>query len=253
MQKLFSKQKPASTWRITLFSSPLLTYREIMIKSVLTKTLATVAGTTALSFIVATNPAQAARITYNFTIDVSTGQYTGTYQGRFSYDDAVLTGKNPNSGTPEEELESVSPSFGELEVSFNFLGVQYTEEDDAAFSSFPKVYFDNGQFVGLSFLVTASGSNPGFFIVPKQVKEFGKEVEEKGGFLVGTTNFSFGELVSTLITYQRVLGGAGDPEDPEDPTAAVPEPSEIAGSIFALGLLGLGLKLRKRNKPFQPK
>ncbi|WP_421656474.1 PEP-CTERM sorting domain-containing protein [Leptothermofonsia sp. ETS-13] len=220
-----------------------------MIKSILTTPLATVVGATALSFMVATNPAQAARITYNFTINVPTGEYTGTYQGNFSYDDAVLTGKNPTPTT----LESVSPSFGELEVEFNFLSVQYTEEDDAAFFSFPKVYFDNGQFVGLSFLVVASGTNPGFFIVPKQVTEFGKEVEEKGGLLVGTTNFSFGELISTLITYQRVLGGAGDPEDPEDPTAAVPEPSEIAGSLLGLGLLSLGLRLRKRNKPFQPK
>lgn len=91
-------------------------------------------------------PTQAAVFNYNFTANVTSGANPGQYFGSFSYDDTNL------NGVGEENLDV---SNGLLSVAFDYLGTRYTEVDDFDFVSgiAPLVSFNDGNFVGLSYLV----------------------------------------------------------------------------------------------------
>ncbi len=202
-----------------------------MIKATLPTLLASAVGATALGLAVQTEPAQAFRVTYDFAISIPTGNYAGTHRGSFSYDDTGLTGKG---------REIVNPSNNGLTVLFNFLGRIYTERNDSDFfntqNQFPKVAFQDGRLLGLSFLVIPPTANPGFMFISEGSRVPGQP-DPKAGFYIGSTPSTYGTWFANA-NYTLV----------SENSAAVPEPSEIAGSLLALGLLGVGLKLRRKGK-----
>jgi hypothetical protein len=159
-------------------------------------------------------PAEAFTVTYDFTVTVTSGDYIGSYQGQFSYDDANLTGNGE---------ESVNATQDNLSILFTFLGNTYTESDDLDFPEFPQIYFQDGNLLGLNFIVLPPKATPGFYL-------FGTE------FLVGNTDYFDGTLVGN-ITYKQ-----WENPDPEP----IPEPAEIAGSFLALVLMKWGLGRRHR-------
>ncbi|MBU7584931.1 MAG: PEP-CTERM sorting domain-containing protein [Nostoc sp. TH1S01] len=91
-------------------------------------------------------PTQAAVFNYNFTADVTSGTNPGQYFGSLRYDDTNLTGVG---------AENLDVSNGLLSVVFDYLGTRYTAADDFDFPAgiAPIVSFNNGNFVGLSYLV----------------------------------------------------------------------------------------------------
>ena len=109
-------------------------------------------------------------------------------------------------------MESLADEDG-LDVSFNFLGVNYTENNDLEFPNFPVIQFNEGVFEGLNFLV-----------------------EDR---------FAIGAVTFDQFSY---AGGNGNVTylKREEPHASVPEP----GTPLGLSILGLGwllLKARSRR------
>ncbi|MGA7932936.1 MAG: PEP-CTERM sorting domain-containing protein [Kovacikia sp.] len=202
----------------------------------LTSSIAIALSATALCLTGNAESAQAFNITYDFTVNITSGTYSGnSYKGTFSYDNSSLTGTG---------LESVSPTQGNLGIRFNFLHTSYTQQQDRdATLDFPRVYFQNGTLLGLSYLVVPPTANPGFFFVPENVPNL------VAGFYLGNTDAYNGTLAGS-VTYNLQLSPGPSP-GPGPCTSSscppVPEPSEIAGSLLAIGLLGLGLKLRKKQ------
>ncbi|MGQ9872022.1 PEP-CTERM sorting domain-containing protein [Leptodesmis sp.] len=96
---------------------------------------------------------------------------------------------------------------------------------------------------GLSFLVVAPQAPVGFFILGHEFRVGNVEGDNPydSGVAVGTVAYT---LRSPQPDPQP--GPHPDPA-PDDGAAAVPEPSEIAGSAVALGLLGVGW-YRRRSK-----
>jgi hypothetical protein len=152
------------------------------------------AGTILSYGAIASHPVQAATIAYDFQVSIDSGPLaTETYLGFLEYDNSTLTG----SGS---ELLPVSS------VSFNFLGVVYTEADDS-FGS--EVEFLDGDFLGLSFSTDAS-----FSFVP--------------GFL---------ELDEAVFAYDIAQGAGAGAIAYTLRSSSVPEPSAMMG---LLGLVTLG-------------
>lgn len=157
-------------------------------------------------------PILAATITYDFTLDVTSGSLTGIQgSGFFSYDDSTLTGIG---------LETLGDS-EELSISFNFLGKAYNETDDADFPDFPFVQFQDSSLLGLSFLTVRND-------------EFRFQIEnsDPNPDVLGGNEFTFSSPLdiegSGIVNYSL---------------RPVPEPSAISGVVL-LGLGGLLLKKR---------
>ncbi|MCC5601836.1 PEP-CTERM sorting domain-containing protein [Nostoc favosum] len=168
--------------------------------------IATIAATISVAAIGA-NPTQAALVNYGFTVNATSGDNPGQYFGSFQYDDSTLT----NTG-----LETLGVENG-LAVTFNYLGTNYTEVDDADFNSFPIASFNNGEVLGLSYFVAdqfAIGSEPNtpdvggnkFFVIDQSVNTT----------QVGTVSY-----------------------------AKVPEPLAVGGTAIA-GVMGLWMQRKKR-------
>ena len=103
--------------------------------------IATVAAT-----LIALNgrPVQALPVTYDFTVVVTQGSLAGnTFNGSFSYDDALL------SGVGAEEIGIADG----LTVNMNFLGQDYAESADTDYPNFPKLIFENGEIQQLDFWI----------------------------------------------------------------------------------------------------
>lgn len=186
-----------------------------MANNIFTKlTIATVSA--ALSFTtIEAKPIQAATITYDFDVYLTSGPQTGnTYAGSFNYNNSTLTGTG---------LETVGVSQG-LSVSFDYLGVTYTEADDLKLSPFsddprrrvdpgPLVSLSDGDLLGLDFIFSKDG-------VPTRISD--SRFNEQSA----STRF----VNSGIVTYAL--------RDSEP----VPEP----GSALGLGVLGIGLLLMKK-------
>ena len=165
--------------------------------------LSFVVTTTVLSLsVINANPINAASITYDFEVNnIVSGSLVGeTYSGFFEYDDSTLTGNN-------EESLSVSA------LSFNFLGVNYTEDS----LSGTEAIFDNGDFSGLNFAGTVDGS----FL---QLTE--------GNFTFVTFPSGFPDFSTGDITYTN--------------TTTIPEPTAVF-SLLALGAMG-SIRILKKGR-----
>ncbi len=210
------------------------------LRSYLPAVVSVVSGAIALNLTVHSAPAQAFNISYDFTITVPTGTYAGVYKGNFKYDDAGLAGQGS---------EWVSPRQGNLSVLFNFVHTQFSQIQDRDFQvDFPRVSFQDGKLLGLDFLVIANPLAPNFpgFRIAAQNDPRGV----RAGFHVGVSTSVDDNLVGSVVYTLRAGGassGGASSGSPGD-AAGVPEPSEIAGSLIALGLAGLGLKYRRKTR-----
>jgi hypothetical protein len=150
------------------------------------------------------NLTQAATVTYDFDVSVDSGPLLNeTYMGSLSFDDSALSG----SGS---ELLSLS------DLTFNFLGIDYTEADDPN----ADVEFLDGNFLGLSFSL-----NPTFSFVP-----------------------GFSDVSEALFTYDIAQGaGAGDATyNLRTGQTSVPEPASGIG-LLTLTILGTVSRLKHKQ------
>lgn len=172
-----------------------------------------------LSFaVVGTKTAQAAIISYDFTVDVTSGSLNGSQpSGSFSYDDSTLTGSG---------LETLGVDKG-LSVSFNFLGKTYKEIDDIEFPEYPLVQFQDRKLLGLNF--TAYSPSSQFFGIGDTVDLSAGLIGPGGGNVFAyNTNGSSNQFEGVgKVTYSA---------------RPVPEPASVAG----IGALGLGFLLQKK-------
>lgn len=213
------------------------------------KALLAAAGMAAIVGVLNSKPAMGATVTYDFTVDVYTGAYLGKYNGSFSY----------NGSTPlvpcTTNITTVcaTPEANNLTVQFNFLGTTYTEKDEYDVG-YPRVFFpisgtaELNPSGGLSFLVVPPKASVGFLFVGHT---FQVGVTEDAPYYSGT---QVGTVSYTLRLPDPEPGPKPDPDpdplpDPDDDggAIAVPEPSEIAGSTLALGLLGIGWYRQRRK------
>lgn len=164
--------------------------------------------------------AQAASLTYDFAVNVGSGELVGKqYNGFLTFDDANITGVG---------AERINPSQG-LAVSFNFLGRNYAKSNDLGFPDYPIIDFFNGSLQGLSFLVLDNALNPNLrqFAIGSSTRG-----SDAGGtyFIYGTSDFS-------------VMNGEGSVSYKQRNTVPVPTPALLPG------LIGLGMAaFRKRNQ-----
>ncbi len=162
----------------------------------------------ALSFAaIDANSAQAAIVTYDVDVAIDSGSLAGeNFSGFFSYDDANLTGLG-------------SEFLGVSDLSFNFLGVEYTEADD---SFGPEVEFFDGQFLGLLYSTDVAFSFvPGFFDVSEAFFAYDTPAEGAGA----------GDVTYTLRQ--------------APPSTSVPEPASMLG-LLALGAFGASSVLKQK-------
>ncbi|MBD2438123.1 PEP-CTERM sorting domain-containing protein [Nostoc sp. FACHB-110] len=155
-------------------------------------------------------PAQAAILTYKFTANALSGDNPGQYFGSFTFDNSSLT----NVG-----LEDIGVENG-LKVAFNYLGNNYTEVDDDDYDTFPVLSFNNGNLLGLSYLVQDK-----FFI--------GGDIDNPG---LGGNKF---------YTFELVDGASSVLEVGTVSYTKVPEPLSLGGTAIA-GTLGLWLQRKKK-------
>ncbi len=164
---------------------------------------------------------EAATITYDFSVGVTTGALAGnSYDGSFSYDDSTLIGIGGETVGVEEKLS----------INFEFLGKTYTETDDNNFAfNFPQVEFKDGSLVGLQYLVTdvLNGSISSFAI-------FGDNPDGLGG----GDKFSYVNENSVEVSEGSVIYSL------KSPSTSVPEPNIVLG----LGVIGFGWLYSKRQR-----
>lgn len=173
------------------------------------------------------NPVQAAILTSDFIVNITSGSLAGTQaSGSLSFDDSTLTG---------EELESVGQTDG-LSIAFDFLGRSYTElneyDREGEEGDYPLVSFQDGRLLGLNFLVI----NPsvGFAFSDNQIDNRFGTIGEAGG-----TTFVYNTVLEDwppfegqgVVTYSK----------------PVPEPSSVLGTV-AFGIFGTGLLLKRMKK-----
>jgi hypothetical protein len=223
-----------------------------MARHALIRLTSSLVGCATLALAIA-KPVEAAMLTYDFEVNVTSGTSIGKYKGNFSFD----TSKPLFLCDVVQGYYCANPVSNDLTVTFDFLGKTYTEKDDSQYSLFPTAVFNSpvlnaqsSQSVALSYLVSPLNAD-GFFV-------FG------GDFHVGRGDDLFDAVtkVGTVIYSLRLPGPKPGPQpgpqpgpDPcqGDSCAAVPEPSEIAGSVIGLGLLGAVWQLRRKRSPLKVK
>lgn len=229
-----------------------------MVEPVLKALISITAGIATLGCVVMVKPVEAAVITYDFTVDVTTGSYVGKYNGNFSYDDSQPLLATSNN------LFYATPANHNLSIVFNFLGQTFTQQDERDLNmGYPNLYFsrtnNTDSIVGLSLLVLQPRSPVGFFILGQEFLVGNVEgVNPYAGTPVGTVSYTK-RVVPDPIPSPSVSPPPTLPPSPPSPPvtvdpceggacAAVPEPSEIVGTGLAIGLLGLGWGIRRRIK-----
>lgn len=157
------------------------------------------------------NQAMAATINYDITVNNLDGSLTDNeFTGAFSFDNAALSG----SGS---EFLPVS------DLSFEFQGTTFTEEDDV--SSSAEVEFFDGELLGLSYSTDVEFSFiPGFFSLSESFFAY-----DFGGGDVGT-----GDVIYTLDTTTNPNPGV------------VPEPSTTVG-LLTIVVLGISRTIKHKK------
>lgn len=197
-------------------------------------------------------PAQAATITYDFTVDITTGNTVGTYTGNFSFD----LDPNTNSLQPCSPNSDLLCAFADrhgVKITFNFPGHPdnrpYNETDDLdnGLGAFPAVYFtQQNTLVGLGLIVAPPKSNLSFALLGTEFYQ---------GFAgypdPATQANKVGSITYRLRQTPGPGPGPGDDRCERDPDscnpAAVPEPSAVAGSAIAIGVFGSWRFWRRRR------
>jgi hypothetical protein len=245
-----------------------MNYQKPVVAMVSNALLASTAGVVATLGISALQPALGATVTYDFSVNIPAGNsYAGTHNGSFSYDDSTslvpCKGTQSVNGQPVQvDTVCAVPEINSLAVQFNFLGNTYTEQQDFDYtpngSKFPSLYFPTVGTIGsapdflggLSFLVVPPTSPVGFFIVGSDF--FVGNIDDGDPYDSGT------QVGSVLYALRPITPpdpepepppdtGGGDEGDDDGEAVAVPEPSEIAGSAIAVGMLGAAWYWRRKK------
>ncbi|GET40260.1 PEP-CTERM sorting domain-containing protein [Microseira wollei] len=201
------------------------------------------AGTVLSLAVMDTHPANAAIITYDFTVNITSGSLLGNqYSGFFSYDESA-----PSSFTRAGYI----PYFLVSDFSFDFFGKTYREKD---------VVYNNSRapqeppFSYLRFTNPRPIVNNAAYFLPggelDQVKFYLTDYSSifgGGSYFINfypNSNFSF--LFFARVPTNIISSGAGTWKYTlrEQPTStSVPEP----GTVFGLSMLGFGWLLRKKK------
>lgn len=182
---------------------------------------------TATAFTVLEIPATAQTVTYDVTINVTSGPLMGQrYIGETSLElSRVLKKRN----------ESIQP----ISITFNFGDIEFTETDDVrdvdAYS--PRANFNDGNFEGITYIVSRFGDHP--TDIP-QIDHVSMD-----GFVVD--NSAFGYVVGANL-YSGVVNYTAPPKSPPPEIQTVPEPSLWLGLVTA----GCGCWLTRRQYQQQP-
>lgn len=227
-----------------------------MARPALKSLMGTIAGATALS-LVSIGTAQAAVLNYAFQVRINQGPYQGTHTGAFRFDNASLS---PCAVPPlnRPEMQCATPSDSGLSVIFNFLGRTYTNTSDFQYTpeaaKFPALYYypelENvpAQWQNifspylLSLIVMQPQTTENFAILGNQ---FFMGFSTIGQINQGT---NIGE-----VFYFRLPTNNPQPPSPclTNPSScqgtAVPEPTEIAGTVMAAGILGWLWRSRRHS------
>ena len=183
--------------------------------------------------------AQAAIITNNFRVDVTSGPLIDqAFFGSFTYDDTALS--DPNILTdPDVDLPIITPSNGLLNITFNFLGKTYNQTNDADYLSdpnnppYPRLYFDNGSLLVMEFFVSEDPSFSNPTDIPSEIYQFNFSYDPNlGGAFFRSRTRAASELDQSGMSLGTVTYGI----------QAVPTPTLLPGLIG----LGIGV-LRKRQ------
>ena len=205
-------------------------------------------------------PAQAAIITYDFTVNITSGPLLGNqYGGFYSYDDTSPSATSlPVDYTSPSFVSPLVPVFDVTQFNFSFLGKTYTKSD---------LRYD-GCRAGIQFCFPLEFSDAEPILDPSGSPRY---LIPRGGELIRTSFSNFSSFdFSIFSVYFYILGGktAADfrydlPVDvsqpsrpsgsgivryslrttPTPPPTSVPEP----GTIFGLSMLGFGWLLRRKK------
>ena len=186
---------------------------------------------------------QAATITYDFTVNITSGSSSGNqYSGYFSYDESAPSGFT---------RFNFIPYFLVSDFSFDFLGKTYTENDlqynnsrVVAYPPFSYLRFTNPRPIV---------NNPAYFLPGgelDQVKFYLTDVSSIFGggsyFINFYPNSSFSFQFFDRNPYYTTSAGSGTWNytlREEAPSTSVPE----SGTVFGLSMLGMGWLLRKKK------
>lgn len=222
--------------------------------------LGAIAGATALSCL-SPAVAEAAVLRYGFDVTINRGTNAGSnFRGTFEFDDSKLV---PCVTAPGNLC--ATPGDSALRVVFDFMGQRYTEKSDVDYNGRPEFRIPPLKFASLYFIPTLreQGLEPYVlsllvmapetqtnFAVLGQVFSFGFP-KYSDPMQVGTAEdptFQVGSVRYTRLPDTRPTDPSPCKTDPDSCNpAAVPEPSEIAGSVVAVGLLGLFWRSRRKK------
>ncbi len=212
-----------------------------MANSIYQKLALATAGTVLSLAVMETPSVQAAIITYDFTVNISSGTLIGNqYSGFFSYDNTA----------PAPVLQ---PFFDVTEFNFKFANKTYTRSDlrldCRVFPACLPLEFTTGEIVTepSGRLVLIPGGSELARFAFSTFNAFGPPFP---GFFT-----LFGSSTGLSFTYQlpfnpgepfTIGSGSGTVSrrtDPTPPPTSVPEP----GTVFGLSMLGFGWLLRKKK------
>jgi hypothetical protein len=177
-----------------------------------------IAGLTLSFAAIEPDSVHAAVITYDFRVDLTTGSLANnTYEGSFNYDDSTLTGIG---------VEAVGVTEG-LFILFNFFGETYTQTDELSFPNFPIAVFNNGNLVGLNYLVADFDNSLDDFSI---FSIFGDDTT----LLNAGNQFSY--QVNSFDSFEGNVTYSLD-----SPSTSIPEPDGVLG----VSLLGIAWLLNR--------
>lgn len=244
-----------------------------MVKPVLKSLIGAIAGATALSLLTTTT-AQAAMFNFAFEVKIDHGPHIGSHRGSFQFEQSRLVSclYSPN-------LLCATPTDSALSLSFNFLGNTYSEKDDfhyeAENAKFAAVYyFASRETVSqelrhlyspyvLSLIVLSPQAEESFAILGDHFFMGFSSLADAANPARYAGRLSYFQLpdLAPEVPDDPLKPPSVRPPKPSDPppcvtgtcsSAAVPEPTEIAGSVVAAGLLGLFWKLRRKRIALKP-
>ncbi|EKU97355.1 PEP-CTERM putative exosortase interaction domain-containing protein [Leptolyngbya sp. PCC 7375] len=180
------------------------------------------AATTAILTFFKAQVAFAQTVSYDFTVDVTSGPLAGErYIGLTSVDVTSLL---------DESYETVRPT----SIIFDFGGITFTDDNDVLDidANSPKVNFQDGQFMGITYIVSRLGNNPAEIPLINDVAVDGFAID----------NSEFGYVVGANLYRGDTVNHALPPNSTSPNRQSVPEPSVWLG--FAT--VGCGCWLTRR-------
>lgn len=165
-------------------------------------------------------------VSYDFTVDITTGPLSGEqYTGITSIELTDLL---------NDAAESIEP----VAISFNFGETEFTDIDDVrdVDANSPKANFADGDFLGITYIVSRFGENP------TDLPLIGNTAVD--GFAID--NSDFGYAVGENL-YRGIVSYDVSPESQDLDEQAVPDVQAVPEPSLWLGLVAAGWLARRRR------